>query len=629
MISIHDLDKYECVSFDIYDTLVLRNVETPSHVFKLVENEYNSIYKNAPLSGFMGKRIEAEKKARKAAKREEITIYDIYESLSDHMQKEKAVELMKLELLIEKDICVCNDEVYNLFRWCKNQNKITILTSDMYLPKEVIIEILKKAGISDYDKLYLSSDLFRKKSSGSIFSFILDDLNIEPENMVHIGDSISGDYESPRKFHISSILYKRPLNREKINKTNEIISAFVGNKINHAKGEAFKIGYRSLGPVLFGFTYWLSLYVDEVGAKQILFLSRDGKVIQEAWNYNKCIIQKRKNIYFYASRKALIIPSLKNNAELGQIGKRYSFHKQITLHDILNKVGVYDHLIADVLQKYTLDLEKLYDSEKLFSGDYSEINDFFKEIKPVIEKNACEQSRNVDSYMKQFELQDAVLIVDIGWNGNMQKALESYLSVKSDVNLFGAYVAMNPLNPNQQHYNMRGFLCDAFHHNNLYDELAPFGTILETFFAADHGSVAGYTLEDDIASPIFEEYEFSQCDQKETIREIQEGALAFVEEFSQYALNNRLVNKLSPENYIASFLDLCRVPSKIEANIVGNLPFYDTNLEYLVADTGNGRGYWKSFCKSRWKIGFLRKTMKWNLNYYHIYKFLKKLDFRH
>lgn len=49
------LKSYEVISFDIFDTLLKRNVNTPIDVFKYVENKINK-------PGFAEKRIVSEKK---------------------------------------------------------------------------------------------------------------------------------------------------------------------------------------------------------------------------------------------------------------------------------------------------------------------------------------------------------------------------------------------------------------------------------------------------------------------------------------------------------------------------------------------------------------------------------------
>ena len=68
------------ISFDIYDTLIKRNVPNPTDVFELVEHEYKKIH-SVDLR-FKELRIEAEKKVRKENIGYEITFDAIYETFN-------------------------------------------------------------------------------------------------------------------------------------------------------------------------------------------------------------------------------------------------------------------------------------------------------------------------------------------------------------------------------------------------------------------------------------------------------------------------------------------------------------------------------------------------------------------
>ena len=54
---IKQIEEYDVVSFDIFDTLLKRNIKKPTDVFKYMEKKYNK-------EGFFNERIEAEKRAR-------------------------------------------------------------------------------------------------------------------------------------------------------------------------------------------------------------------------------------------------------------------------------------------------------------------------------------------------------------------------------------------------------------------------------------------------------------------------------------------------------------------------------------------------------------------------------------
>ena len=79
------IDQYDYISFDIFDTLILRNVAIPSDIFYLVENKEKQSLSTIP--NFHDKRIEAEQLARKKKGFKEITLNDIYDILSNEFAK--------------------------------------------------------------------------------------------------------------------------------------------------------------------------------------------------------------------------------------------------------------------------------------------------------------------------------------------------------------------------------------------------------------------------------------------------------------------------------------------------------------------------------------------------------------
>ena len=197
------IQKYEYISFDIFDTLIIRKCGNPTNIFDLVEEEYNK--KNKHINNFKSVRINAEKKARKESINEEVTIEDIYKYINyDKKTKEK---LLKLEEKKEFDECIIKDNIYQIYNYLINNNKKIIITSDIYLKKDLIIKILNKNNINRYEKIYISSYNMKTKKHGSVFKYIKKDLNTN--NIIHIGDNTISDYIMPKLNKISSILIRK------------------------------------------------------------------------------------------------------------------------------------------------------------------------------------------------------------------------------------------------------------------------------------------------------------------------------------------------------------------------------------------------------------------------------------
>lgn len=195
------LEKYKYISFDIFDTLIKRKVDNPKAVFNYMENKVlreNSI----SIKKFYLKRILAEKISHRIYN--EPNIYQIY-SFFPTIKKVKS-KLIALEIETEKFLTMANPIIFDLYQFCLNNNKKIIITSDMYIPKEMMQKILNNSGYKGYSKLYISCDVKKSKRKGTIYPYILEDLNIKNENLIHIGDNIISDIENAK--NIDSIYVK-------------------------------------------------------------------------------------------------------------------------------------------------------------------------------------------------------------------------------------------------------------------------------------------------------------------------------------------------------------------------------------------------------------------------------------
>ena len=87
-------EKFNIISFDIFDTLLKRDVMSPSDVFKIVEIDFDKKFNKK--SDFAKKRQEAEELARKNSKYDEISFDEVYDFLT--FSKDEKRLLKQLEL---------------------------------------------------------------------------------------------------------------------------------------------------------------------------------------------------------------------------------------------------------------------------------------------------------------------------------------------------------------------------------------------------------------------------------------------------------------------------------------------------------------------------------------------------
>ena len=109
------IDKHEIISFDIFDTILMRKLIHPRTIFSFIDDKYNK-KKCRGIVDYPGKRIEAEDIYYKRG--EHPTIYDVYDSLkvdSDN-GKDTILALLDDEILCEHKFIARREDIYKAVR---------------------------------------------------------------------------------------------------------------------------------------------------------------------------------------------------------------------------------------------------------------------------------------------------------------------------------------------------------------------------------------------------------------------------------------------------------------------------------------------------------------------------------
>lgn len=371
------IDCHKVISFDIFDTLLLRPFMYPTDLFQYMENLYD-------IRDFALKRCQVEnqirviKNVRKKAY-EDVTIDEIYERLPKEFlaYKEK-------ELLLEEQLLQPNHEVVELFNYAKEKNKTVIISSDMYIGTTVLANILKKKGITDFDKIYVSCDIKKTKACGMLYDYILEDLRIKPQEMLHIGDNMESDIEKAASRNIDTFFYE--IKRSQFIKVqdnkklatfytankNLTLSIILGLKLlawgNNDKRDNYyyKLGYEYGGILALEFTKAVLKVAQCRHLTDIFFAARDGYILNNIFN----IIAKNAGIkshYVYASRKLRSL-CLENEKTYDSVSdKEYgNYIKSLQLNG--NRIGIVDS--CALFSFSAQNLVKKYLSDKYLLGIY-------------------------------------------------------------------------------------------------------------------------------------------------------------------------------------------------------------------------------------------------------------------
>lgn len=633
---IKKISSYEYVSFDIFDTVLKRNVKSPSQIFDLVkyhfekENEYK-------LGDFKSIRKNAEALARENSGKEDIDIDCIY-SFINEWDETVVSELKRLEQEIESNILLPSQWMKPVYEYCKANNKKIIFISDMYLSKGYLLNLLKSKGFDCY-KLYVSSDIGLVKSTGHLFDYVLKDLNIKPKEIIHIGDAKKSDFLIPRlkgmnsiriPYHIDQLNYYNPeaLTAEQLFAYNNV-SRFINNNINLKESMYHNVGYEVFGVLLYAFSKWLMEDLKKENISKVFFFSRDGLILKKAFEMVDTA-KEFNSTYFYVSRRSLTVPLLWLYHELDNLHENITITRYFSVDTFLRRLGLEPQSYVDIIEGEGLSLDTLLNKDT-FQKD-SKVIALYSKLKEDVISNSKKEFELLVQYLKENGFEGDIAIVDIGWRGSMQKAIKKVAEAAGiKVNIQGYYMGLDKEIEGQKG---KGFIHNYDTADDLKVRLAAFFGLFETFFLASHGSVEKYQLVDNKVEAVLMKSEYD--DEKGNpsiysnyVKEIHEGALKFIENYR----NQRYLNILpiDSETAFRNMFTLGTSPKLSDIHKFKEFPFMDTEYSKLVNAKSaiyylfHPKKFIQDYFKSVWKIGFLKDVFKINIPYFKVYNLLKKI----
>lgn len=636
------IQKSKYVSFDIFDTLVLRNVLFPEDIFGIIEAQYNYLYGKIDIN-FQKARIEAEKEARNKIKgiREEIQFDEIYEQIKiAHKLDNTCINRLKeLELQAEINICTPNNYMKKLFYYALDAGKKIILNSDMYLPEEVVLKILDSAGYKCFERLFLSSKEGFTKYNGSMYDHITKDLECKPYDIVHIGDNKHSDYDKAIDKGFKAYFYQsctdRALDCEDFRDSGYIsminepiqpeISIFLGLIVNKFYSERcskrdiwYKTGYGRLGIMTYSFIEWLISNAKSNNLDKIFFLAREGLILKEIYdvfsNYRDNAIPSE---YVFASRRLLHIATLDKNADINSEEADNIFEYILTLN-FSNLKELFELLNIEFEDKIAEKAGFNSGSQKVdIVKDYERLKVLWGLIFERVKNSALNERNILLSYFnsKEADKISKLGIVDIGWNGRLQNSIKKLLDYNSNKpEIFGYYMGLFPkaLEFKAKGMNILGYYSDGDYNCDYYKLLNKAVPILEYLFTAPHGSIIGIKQEDGEFKALYDRD--SEPEKILKINQIGQGIKDFTTDMLQLSKNYKWLT-ITGENAFIPLERLINTPTYEEAHHLGTISHNDGHdmaqipvikLPNKFISIFNPESKNKCFEKSLWKEGFNR-----------------------
>lgn len=472
----------KAVSFDIFDTLVVRPFFTPKDLFILMDKyfwELNNKNDTPEYLRFSEIRVAAEKYARtkhtNIGLNQEVTIDEIYQAISNNYDISIDItnQLKNREKELEIHFCTARKMIKELYEFAKYCGKIIVASSDMYLDRNTISSILEKNGYK-VDDIFLSSEIGLTKSSGDLYSYMINKLQLEPYNILHIGDNWNTDNQNAKNKGMLSwfIPSSSDLFLNKIPDNNKMKSrgkfstylnqalpksylvywdakeyfgircmfALVANKIfdNAYYGytwntdynmNPYYLGYFALGMHNFGVAHKLLKTALEHNKTKIIFVARDGYAVKQVYD----IIAKQydnapKSDYIYVSRKALFPLLFKNKQSLYTL-KNFINIGTSTIREII-------FMLKDLLD---IDFEKIktdFSWENMILDrklpDENEYIDFIQKLTKYFSEEKTNNFRSeMRGYFANIITKDSIFF-DIGYSARTQVILTDLLGFPID-----------------------------------------------------------------------------------------------------------------------------------------------------------------------------------------------------
>lgn len=604
----------EVVCFDVFNTLLKQNTPNNSDIFTLVAELWQQKHAQ-PLVDFKQHRLAAQQQAR-AKYGATYTLANVYEFLA------VPPAVMDLEFQLVYQVQQANTPIQTLYNALRQAGKRIVIIADTNADKVTVASLLAQTGYIGYEKLYVSQEYGESFKNGRLFKKILQELALAPQQVLHVGDDWYHDYLASKEAHIRCYRIPKVVNNsyQPVIKNDVILKTmqlFCNNTLAQYEFDSYQeFGYSVFGPVILGFSQWLQHNV--AADEKLFFLARDGFILQEAY---QTLFPNQVTSYLHVSRQALQVPLLKDALSIEEVLEIINLPTEFTANQFLAACGL-------GFKTQIMDSDIKYRNEPQF---YQHLEQLYQQHQTAIIANAQEEFMYLAQYLKAMNFTGKVAIIDIGWHGNKQRALQQFCHMAGiSVEITGYYFGLaKSTNPSLK---ARGFWFDQLAQPTALNLAQSVHGIIEFLFSANHGSTRHYRQLNGEVVPVLAHYEFtgshSLVIQGQLLKTIRQAALQFVADFGTSNLQS--IIELTPQQAMKLFELKTFKPDKEFMRRFGHFEFIDRNVKYLVMPKGNWyyvfhpAKFKYDFFNSRWPIGFLKRIFKLPINYLAVYERLVK-----
>ncbi len=378
------IDSYDAISFDLFDTLIMRKTLEPVDIFDLVELRLQE--KGISVCDFKKKRRTAELKA--AGK----DIYCIYNILAEILHLDAAVckLILEEEIQCEKEHLIPRKVMVEVFQYAVSKGKTVSIISNMYLTTAILKDILSAIRIDGYDKIYVSCEYGKGKGNG-LFEEYLKDIN--GKKCLHIGDNQQSDIAAAKKYGIDAYGIKSAYDMLRISNLRKGLiytntkcdRLWMGNIISELFNDPF-ILYSSAGvvhiqklnmaakiffaPIAANYMSQLYGLLEQQHYEGILFGARDGYLLKKIYDSGimGTIKNKPRSVYFLTSRKLAVKAMIESKEDIEEFIEYLG--SSLDAKNILSQMFHTEGDSSDIKQYVEYNLKSMLKESKITRNSY-------------------------------------------------------------------------------------------------------------------------------------------------------------------------------------------------------------------------------------------------------------------
>ena len=313
-----EIDVHEAISFDLFDTLIMRRVMEPEDVFKCVAVKLTD---DCPVKkDFFLLRKECELQVN--------AVVHGVDAIYREMERKAGLQahaldyVAEIEIACEKELLLPRQGMKEIFDYAVASGKQVNIVSDMYLGADVLEEIIVSFGFSGYDGFLVSCDYGTSKGE-KLFDRYRE--SVHASSYLHIGDNALADGVNARSHGIDSFLIpsgidlmrassmRRVLYYAKGNFNRRVLGEFIAQLFQNPFSlcgsggevpiEAFSVlGKCFIAPIVFVYLKKVKEKISKEKFDKILLGARDGYLFDKIIKLGLTDMEPSKFEYVYISR---------------------------------------------------------------------------------------------------------------------------------------------------------------------------------------------------------------------------------------------------------------------------------------------------------------------------------------